>query len=92
MPDTTVPDHEHGTLAGVSAHKRAGTKLCLPCNDANNDYHQAWRITSGTTKNLVVPLSALREVLAGSDLATVLGGLVGPKSLDAIRVGVVLRG
>lgn len=90
--DTTVQDHEHGSIAGVSAHKRAGTKMCVPCLDANNDYKQAWRIEAGETKGLVVPVSALHKILAGADPSTVLAGLVGPKTLDAISTGMVLRG
>lgn len=91
MPDTTQ-DHEHGSVAGVSAHKRAGTKMCIPCLNANNDYKQAWRIASGESRNLVVPITALHALLAGDEPAAVLRRLVGPKTFDAIRVGMVLRG
>ncbi len=38
--------HEHGTVAGHSAHLRRGTAPCRECRDAYNKYQRSKRIRS----------------------------------------------
>jgi hypothetical protein len=90
VPDTTPA--EHGSIAGVSAHKRAGTKLCTPCYDVNNDYKQAWRIARGETVRVLVPVDVLRAILHGAPPDQALTCLGGPQTLHALRDGTVPRG
>jgi hypothetical protein len=87
-----VADTKHGTEAGITLHRRAGTRLCQPCVDARADGRQAWGIANGRNKRLLVPAAALQEVLAGADPVAVLAGVVGPKTLAVLRTGVVPRG
>ena len=37
-------DHEHGTVAGHSAHLRRKTTPCGPCRDAYNRYQRTQRV------------------------------------------------
>lgn len=91
MADTTVQDHEHGTPGGATAHRRAGTTLCTPCRDADNDYRQAWRIVHDR-ETVRVPVTVLRAILRGARPAQALACLGGPRTLHALREGTVPRG
>lgn len=82
MPDKTI---EHGTRKGAVHHRNEGTVPCLPCCDAEGDYHQRWRIRSGKKKSLSVPLDSARRILAGENAAVVLAETFGPLTVDAVR-------
>lgn len=90
--DAPSRSSEHGTAAGVAAHRKAGTQLCLPCTDAGNDYRQAWRVANGQSTSVRVPVEVLRALLRGVPPATALAGLCGRKTLHALREGTVPRG
>lgn len=90
MPDKTIG---HGTRNGAVRHRDGGTLPCLPCSDAETDYHQAWRIRSGKKKALSVPVDSARRILAGEDPAVVLAETFGPLTMDVVRKrGQVRRG
>ena len=82
---------EHGTRKALKQHRDEGTTPCVPCHNADADYHMAWRVRH-TSKNLTVPLGSMRRILAGEDPNQVLAETFGPLTLAAVREHGLIEG
>lgn len=80
-----MADDVHGTWRGVTAHRRAGERLCPPCSTWNADRAKAHNLISGKHKAIRVSTLAVARILRGWDPAEVLAGELGPRTLEALR-------
>lgn len=77
--------HEHGTPLGRTLHRRNGTVPCAACCDAHNDQRRAWRVTTGHTANLLVPVATLVDLLDGEATGRALTAALGDRTVAALR-------
>lgn len=52
----TLPDPRCGTYNGYRAHRRNNEDACPECRRANADYNKAYRIRTGRTTHILVPI------------------------------------
>jgi hypothetical protein len=76
---------EHGTQRGYGQHRRAGTKACIPCLDANARDKRARKIKAKKLWAVPVPVDALAALLRGADINRTLRSALGPEVVEAIR-------
>jgi hypothetical protein len=74
-----------GTYAGWNQHKRHGTKPCEDCDSAQAVYIREWRVRTGATKGLLIPIETLAEALNSVNAWSVLYQHLGPDMVDAIK-------
>lgn len=56
-----------GTYAGWNQHQRFYEYPCQPCSKANVAHTRSWRIRSGRTKEIRIPISVLQRMLETND-------------------------
>jgi hypothetical protein len=77
--------HEHGTPKGRLLHRLNGTVPCVECCDAHNDQRRAWRVMTGHSANLLVPVATLADLLSGAATGRALTAALGEKTVAALR-------
>jgi hypothetical protein len=77
--------HEHGTPKGRLLHRLNGTVPCVECCDAHNDQRRAWRVMTGHSANLLVPVATLVDLLNGAATGRALTAALGEKTVAALR-------
>lgn len=66
MTDTVEQAITCGTYAAYQRHYKAGETIDEACRRAAADYTAGWRVRTGRTKNVVVPLGLLGELLTAA--------------------------
>ncbi len=76
---------ECGTLGGYQRHIRRNEVSCDDCNTANFQYHRAYRLATGRTKNIHVPVPFIAELLAVPAAYDILAKTLHPDVIKALQ-------
>lgn len=73
-----------GTYAGWQAHQKRYEIACMACQEANATHVRVWRINTGRTQALSIPLSVLQAAFGAPDGMVVVAEFLGESVCEAV--------